>query len=96
MTLTREERETIFRTSDADDHWAISTASPKFIRKFQKLGYQNDDDVLCPGGYRSFKVPLNLVSFRKSPKKQQTVTHEAKTYTEPAASRDNWAGWATT
>lgn len=48
MTLIREERETILRTSDADDHWAISTASPKFIRKLQKLSYQNDDDVLWP------------------------------------------------
>jgi hypothetical protein len=69
MVLTREERETIVRTSDADDCWVISTASPKFIRRFTKLGYQTDDRVLNPAEYRSFKVPLNLVTFRRPRKK---------------------------
>lgn len=49
----------------------ISTVSPKFIRKFERLGYQPDDTVLNPDGYRSFKVPLNQVSFRR-PKKKLT------------------------
>jgi hypothetical protein len=65
MKLTRAEQETIIGTSDADDYWVISTASPKHIRKFIKLGYQTDDTLLSPDGYRSFKVPLNLISFRR-------------------------------
>jgi hypothetical protein len=69
MVLTREERETIVRTSDADDCWVISTASPKFIRKFTKFLYKTDDAVLNPDGYQSFILPLNLVSFRRPRKK---------------------------
>jgi hypothetical protein len=63
MDLTREERETILRTSDADDFWVISTASPKYVRKFTKLGYQTDDAALNPDAYQSFTVPLDLISF---------------------------------
>jgi len=69
MKLTRAEMETIVRTSDADDCWVISTVSPKFIRKFERLGYQSDDTALNPDGYRTFKVPLNQVSFRRPRKK---------------------------
>ena len=69
MKLTRVEMGTILRTSDGDDFWAISTASHKFIRMFTKPGYQADYTVLNPGEYRSFRVPLKLVSFRKPRKK---------------------------
>ena len=69
MALTREERETIVRTSDADDGWVISTASPKFIRKFTKLGYQEGIVGSKVDGYRDFTVPRNLVSFRRPRKK---------------------------
>jgi hypothetical protein len=69
MNLTREERETIVRTSDADDGWIISTASPKYIRKFTKLGYQESPDSSGLNGYRDFTVPRNPVSFRRPPKK---------------------------
>jgi hypothetical protein len=65
MNLTREERETIIRCSDADDGWIISTASPKYIRKFTKLGYQEDSAGLSLNGYKDFAVPRNLVSFRR-------------------------------
>ena len=65
MDLTREERETIIRISDAEDSWSILTASPKFIRKFAKLGYEVDDTTATPEEYKCFKVPLNLVSFRR-------------------------------
>jgi hypothetical protein len=69
MTLTREERETIVRTSDADDGWVISTASPKFIRKFTKLGYREKSAGSDVEGYRDFAIPRNLVSFRRPRKK---------------------------
>ena len=69
MNLTREERETIVRTSDADNNWIISTASPKYIRKFTKLGYRESSDSFGLNGYRDFAVPRNLVSFRRPPKK---------------------------
>jgi hypothetical protein len=65
MGLSRAERETIVRTSDADDFWIISTASPRFIRKFARLGYEIDDTSLPLGEYKTFKVPLNVVSFRR-------------------------------
>jgi hypothetical protein len=69
MALTREERETIVRTSDADSGWVISTASPKFIRKFTKLGYREGSARSNVDGYRDFAVPRNLVSFRRPRKK---------------------------
>ena len=69
MKLTRMEQETIVRTSDADDCWVVSTVSPKFVRKFERLGYQTDDTVLNPDGYRAFKAPLNLISFWRPRKK---------------------------
>jgi len=69
VVLTREERETIVRTSDADDGWIISTASPKYIRKFTKLGYQQSAATSGLDGYKDFTVPRNLVSFRRPPKK---------------------------
>jgi hypothetical protein len=65
ITLTREERERIVRTSDADRCWVISTASPKFIRKFTKLGYPTDASYVKVEGYVSFLVPPNVVSFRR-------------------------------
>ncbi len=69
MNLTREERETILRTSDADDWWIVSTASPRFIRKFTKLGYGQSSTNLVLDGYRDFTIPRNLVAFRRPPKK---------------------------
>ena len=65
MALTREERETIVRTSDADDAWVVSTASPRFIRKFTKLDYPENSAASNLDGYRDFAVPRNLVSFRR-------------------------------
>jgi hypothetical protein len=79
MNLAREERETIVRTSDADDFWLISTASPKFIRKFTKLGYMIDDTTTTPGEYKSFRVPINLVSFRRPRKKPSEGKIAART-----------------
>jgi len=71
--LEHGERETIVRSSDADDYWVISTASPKYIQKFTKLGYQADETTLNPGEYKTFKVPLNLISFKRPKKEQQPV-----------------------
>lgn len=73
MNLTSEERETIVRTSDADDGWIISTASPKYIRKFTKLGYRQSIATSALDGYRDFTVPRNLVSFRHSRKKRSNL-----------------------
>jgi hypothetical protein len=78
MNLTREEKETIVRTSDADNYWVISTASPRFIRKFSKLLYKTDDEALNPDGYQSFQVPLNLISFRRQPKELTKHALDAK------------------
>jgi hypothetical protein len=69
MDLSREERETIVRTSDADDGWLISTASPKYIRKFTKLGYRQSVATSDLDGYKDFTIPRNLVSFRRPRKK---------------------------
>jgi hypothetical protein len=69
MDLTREERETVVRISDAEQNWVISTASPKHIRKFTKLGYRKSSAELKLDGYQDFTVPRNLVSFRRPRKK---------------------------
>ncbi len=69
MGLTREERETILRTSDADDCWIVSTASPRYIRKFTKLDYRQNSTDLMLDSYRDFTIPRNLVTFRRSLKK---------------------------
>lgn len=65
--LVPEERETVCRTSDADDTWEIVTASPKYIRKLEKLGYTPKESNIY--GYLSFTVRDGGVSFR-GPKKK--------------------------
>jgi hypothetical protein len=69
VDLTREERETIVRISDADKDWVISTASPKHIRKLIKLGYRENSAQSSLDGYRDFIAPRSLVSFRRPRKK---------------------------
>lgn len=68
MELTQEERETIVRTSDADDGWIILTVSPKYIRKFTKPGYRQSTAVSDLDGYKDVTAPRNPVSFRRPSK----------------------------
>jgi hypothetical protein len=67
-SLIAVERETICRTSDGDKEWIVTTASPKHIRKLEKLGYQAS--VVDPVyGYKEFIVRAGGVGFRSAVKK---------------------------
>jgi hypothetical protein len=60
MTLTREERETIVRTSEADDTWEVYTDSRAMAARLRKRGWQP-----LPGGDgRTFRLPLKAITIR--------------------------------
>jgi hypothetical protein len=75
--LIPEERETICSTSDADDFWHVYTASPKHIRRLEKLGYKSTS-VDNPYGYVHFVVRDGGIGFRSSEKKKINMTKEHK------------------
>jgi hypothetical protein len=60
--LTRQEKETVIRTSAADRSWDVWTCDPKFIRRFAKAGYE--PRVEQHGTV--FTVPLNGLTIRKA------------------------------
>ena len=69
MNLTREERETTIRKSEASDSWDVWTCSEIFKRQMERKGWPMKQDH--QRGW-SCEVPLRLVSFRRwdSPKRQ--------------------------
>ncbi len=73
--LTREEQETIIRTSAADQTWEIVTADPRIIRKMAKQGYQPDARE-NPWGYVSFTVPYSRVKIMRAEKRQISEKHK--------------------
>ncbi len=68
--LTREEQETICRTSAADKHWELYTADPKFIRRFDRLGYLKTETNDHGGCF--YEVPSHAVRFGKPEKRKLT------------------------
>lgn len=70
--LTREEQETIFRTSAADKEWDICTADPRFIRYLIKQGYAPEADNQFSHPYMAFTVPFNRLRLLKREKRQPT------------------------
>ena len=67
MKLSKEERETIVRCSAVESHWEISTADPKYIRRYDKLGYELVKDE---GDYSFYRVPLRCVRFGRLEKRK--------------------------
>jgi hypothetical protein len=70
MDLTREEQETIIRSSAADQEWDICTADPRIIRKLEKRGYQKEDRR-NPTPYVSFRIPFKRLSFLSAAERPQ-------------------------
>jgi hypothetical protein len=68
--LTAPERETICVKSDEDDFWTVTTASPKYIHKLEKLGYEAAETSVY--GYKQFIVREGGVGFRSKQKKQMS------------------------
>ena len=67
--LTKQEQETIIRTSAADKEWEIISADPRTIRRMEKQGYKPDDRS-NPWGYLSDTVPLDRIAIRKAEKRR--------------------------
>jgi hypothetical protein len=61
VKLTREERETIVRTSEADDHWEVYTDSPVMAARLKRRGWT----PLADGDGRTFRVPRAAITIRK-------------------------------
>ena len=73
--LTREERKTSILTSDADDKWSIFTASPKFIRRFERLGYRKTKTDAWGGCF--YEAPLHAIRFGKPQKRTMSDSQRA-------------------
>jgi hypothetical protein len=56
--LTREERETLIRTSDADDTWEVFTDSPRVARLLARRGWKPGPDS------RTYVLPAAAVTIR--------------------------------
>jgi hypothetical protein len=68
MALSKEERETIILTSDADDEWQIYTCQQKIMTKMKNLGifpFKVDVDKDGNEVAKYYKVGYKQVSFRK-------------------------------
>ena len=66
MKLTREERETIIRTSDADETWEVYTDSATWQARLKRRGWGPGPDG------RTFKLPLKAVSVRSKAGMEKT------------------------
>ena len=60
--LTREEQETVIRSSSADSEWDVVSADPRFIRYLKRQGftlevdYQLSDHLSCKVPFRNLRV----------------------------------------
>src|SRR6266705_898575 len=73
--LTREEQETFFRTSAADDFWEFYSRDPKFKRLMERRGYTVNVDHQ---GLWSCKIPRESLILRSASRKKRVLTDEAK------------------
>ena len=58
-TLTRDERETIIRRTDADTSWDVFTDNAALLRQLAKKGWKPTAE-----GTRFFSLPLSAVKIR--------------------------------
>ena len=73
--LTREEQETFFRTSAADDDWEFYSRDPKFKRLLERRGYTVNADSQ---GLWSCKLPRESLILRSASRKKRVLTDEEK------------------
>ncbi len=80
--LSRQEQETVIRTSSADNFWDVWTCDPKFIRRFAKAGYEPTKQQHGT----VFTVPLNGLSIRsaKSLKPIRKLLQHLRQVNQPA------------
>ena len=64
--LTRDEQETIIRSSAADSEWDICTADPRIIRYLVKRGFKPSPDHQFSAPYQKFTVPFKKLRFSKA------------------------------
>ena len=62
--LTKEEQETVIRSSAADQEWDVCTADPRFIRYLKRQGYEPGPDHQFPD-HMSCKVPFRKLRIRR-------------------------------
>jgi len=72
IKLTREELETVIRSSAADKEWDVCTADPRFIRYLMKQGYAPEPDHQLSDPYMAFTVPFNRLRLLKHEKRSTT------------------------
>ena len=70
--LTREEQETVIRSSAADQQWDVCSADPRFIRYLMRQGYAPEPDHQFSDPYMAFKLPYNRLRVLKREKRQPT------------------------
>jgi hypothetical protein len=73
FTLTREERETIIRRSDADDTWLFSTLSPVVARQLERKGWAMQRE----GDSWSCRIPRTGITIRKAEPRKLTEKQRA-------------------
>src|SRR6266699_3486748 len=73
--LTREEQETLFRTSAADDYWEFYSRDPKFKRLLERRGYTVNVDHQ---GLWSCKIPRESLILRSASRKKRVLTDDEK------------------
>ena len=83
-TLTADERETVIRTSDADDYWVVTTHQRSMVTHMEKLvrnGNAEKIQDLSFGGHvgGEYLAPSNMVTLRNPTKKKARTVRRGKT-----------------
>ena len=78
LELTREEMETVIRSSAADKEWDIVTADPRMIRYLEKRGYKPKPDHQFQEPFVQFTVPFGRLRFLSTEKRKLTVEQRAQ------------------
>ena len=73
MALTREERETIIRRSDADDSWDVWCDPGVFRRLMERRGWRHTAE-----GEGFYRIPLDCVRIASARRKKRTQSAEQR------------------
>lgn len=72
MKLTRDEMETVIRSSAADAVWDIVTADGRMKTKLRRAGYQPIADHQLSDPYQKYAVPFSRVRIGRAEKRKST------------------------
>ena len=73
MKLTRDEQETVIRSSAADREWDIVTADGRVKTKLRRAGYHPTADHQLSDPYLKYTIPFAKVSIRRAGKGRSPV-----------------------